>query len=124
MICEKITKEKLLNYFVDNQPKRYYLDVVAEKLVIMAGVTDTATIDMTLRDENWDAVDQGYIVYVKVRDTYGKETVQELKTNSYGQVQITLSGINEQHGSIFVTASYDMNFEYTASELYLKVIGG
>lgn len=124
VVCEAITKEKLLNYFVDDEAKRYYLDITTEKMVIMAGVTDTATINITLRDENWDAVDQGHLVYVKVRDTYGKETVQEWETDSYGHVQITLSGINEQHGSIFVTASYDMNFEYTANELYLKVIGG
>lgn len=124
VICEGIVKEKLLNYYVDNEPERYYLDIVASKQVLMAGVQDTAVIGVTLRDPNWNPAGAGKQVKVTYRDTYNQTRTETHTTDAYGSVIINVSGLNEQHGSMYITFAYDMSFEDTANDLYLKVIGG
>jgi hypothetical protein len=122
--CEDIMKEALLNYYIDNQAERYYLDVVAEKLTIMAGVNDEALIRVTLRDSNWNTVGAGKTIKVEYRNTYGDKRTESFVTDEYGQVQIRVSGLHERHGNMMVKVSYDMGFEETANYIYLKVIGG
>jgi hypothetical protein len=121
---EGITKEALLNYFVDNQAERFYLDVVAEKLSIMAGVNDISTIKVTLRDENWNTSGGGKVIKVTYRDTYGQTRIEEFSTDGYGQVSVPVSGVNEQHGNMMIKVSYDMGFEEAANDVRIKVIGG
>lgn len=122
--CSHVTKEVLLNYYVDNEPERYYLDILAEKLSVMAKVNDVSTILVTLRDKDWNPVGAGKTVKVEYRDTYGDIRTENLITNANGQVFIQVSGQTEQHGSMMVKVAYDMGFEDTANYVHLKVIGG
>jgi PA14 domain len=122
--CEGILKEALLNYYIKDEAERYYLDTVVEKLSIMAGVNDISTIKVTLRDKNWSTAGAGKTVKVTYRDTYGQTRTETKSTDGYGQVSIPVSGLNEQHGNMMVTISYNMGFEDTANYVNLKVIGG
>jgi hypothetical protein len=121
---ESIIKETLLNYYVDNQPKRFYLDIVAPKLSVFGGTDDVAVITATLRDENWNPVNAGRTITAEKRDSANNQTTQLLTTDSFGQVKVTISGLNESHGNIVVKLSYDMGFEDAANIVELKVIGG
>lgn len=122
--CETIIKETLLNYHVDKKNERFYLDVDAQKLSIMASVVDEAVINVVLRDKNWDTVGSGKTVRVEIRDTFGATTTQSLTTDSFGKVQVKVSGKQQQHGNMMVKVSYDMGFEEAANYVHLKVIGG
>ncbi len=122
--CESASSDAMLNYYVDNQTNRYYLDMVAQKLAMMAGVNDQSVIVITLRDHNWNSVGPNKRVKVDIRNTYEKTTSQFLQTDDFGQVKVPVSGLNERHGEIMVKASYDMGFEDTVNYVYLKVIGG
>ncbi|ECP9029758.1 hypothetical protein FU976_08055 [Campylobacter jejuni] len=122
--CEGIIKETLLNYYVDNRSKRLYLDVIAPKLSVFGGTTDVAVLNVTLRDENWNPVGEGYTVTVEKRDTYNVTTTESLETDSFGQVKITVSGMTEKHGNMMIKVTYDMSTEETANIVQLKVIGG
>lgn len=122
--CEGIMQEALLNYFIDNQPERFHLDVIAEKLSIMAGVNDVSSIKVTLRDKNWSTAGAGHTIKVTTRNTFGVTNTEQFTTDDYGQVTIHVSGQGEQHGSMMITMAYDMGFEETANSIRLKVIGG
>jgi hypothetical protein len=121
---EGIIKEALLNYYVDGEPKRMYLDVVAPKLSVFGGVDDVSVITATLRDESWNPLGSGHNIYVEKRDSYNVKTTETLVTDSFGQVRISVSGLTETHGNVVVKVSYDMGFEDTANIVELKVIGG
>lgn len=122
--CEGLFKEELLNYYVEDKRERYYLDISAEKRTVLAGMSDTAYIYVTLRDKNWNPVGPGKAIRVEHRDTYGNIEEETLNTDGFGQIRIEVSGLNQRHGNYMIKVSYDMGFEETANYIYLKVIGG
>lgn len=122
--CDSLIKEVFLNYFIENKNERHYLDVTTQKLSLLAGVDDTATIMVTLRDENWIPVASGKTIKAQFRNTFGTITNKTYTTDNFGRVVIPVSGTNEKHGTMNVKISYDMGFEETANYVNLRVIGG
>ncbi len=122
--CESASADGLLNYYVDNRTRRHYLDISAQKLTVMAGVEDESAITITLRDHNWNTVGANKAVKVDIRNTFNEIKSQTLRTDGFGQVKVSVSGLNERHGEVMIKASYDMGFEAAANYVYLKVIGG
>lgn len=122
--CEGITKEALLNYYVEDRGQRYALEVISQKLSVFGGTSDEAIVKVTLRDENWNPAGAGHSITLEKRNTHGEKTVENLLTDSYGQVTIKVSGLQEVHGNIMLKVSHDMNVEHAANYVHLKVIGG
>lgn len=122
--CENLLQEVILDYYVDNQPHRKYLEIIAPKRSIMAGIDDEALIQVTLRNENWEQVDVGKTIQVIIRDTHGTTQTTTYSTDAYGQISFLISGLHEQHGNMMIQVSYDMGFETTTNDVYIKVIGG
>jgi|GEM_PF-6546132 len=122
IICEDLNNQALLNFYAPNVQDRYYLELKTSKAAIQAGKDDQATIYITLRNENWENI-AGEQVTIACRNTKGETTTSQAITNSYGQVEFTLSAVDEQQGNIVITASYQMSGETASSFIYLKVIG-
>lgn len=121
--CEAIKNSCLLNFYEDSQTQRAYIELKAGKSAILAGTTDEAVVYATLRNETWYIVPNADIVFTYI-DTHGEKHEVIAKTNSQGEARLTLSGINEKHGVIHITASYNMGFEHAKSSIYLNAIGG
>ncbi|MCY9186612.1 PA14 domain-containing protein [Bacillus halotolerans] len=122
--AENIIKEVLLNYYIDDEPERFYLDIDAQKLSVISNSNDTAIIHVYLRDKDWSPVGKGEIIKVEYRNSYNETKTETKETDDYGHIQINVSGLNESNGNIMVKVSYDMGFEEAANFVHLRVIGG
>lgn len=121
--CDGIKHSALLNFFHNNLTQRAYIELKAGKSSIIGGVDDKVTIYATLRDHAWYVLRSERIHFEWI-DTKGDRHSKSLSTNSNGQVEFTISGKQEVHGVIYVTASYDMGEEHAKSSIYIKSIGG
>jgi hypothetical protein len=122
IICDDLNNLALLNYYIPDVQDRYYVELKTSKAAVMAGQNDTATVTITLRDENWGVV-RGEQLTVSYKDTKGVTRSFRPVTNDYGQASITVSGLDQEQGVFAITASYDMGGENASSFIFLKVIG-
>ncbi|MBR2245608.1 MAG: hypothetical protein IJ880_01055 [Bacilli bacterium] len=121
--CDEIENSALLNFFVDRKEKRSYIELKAGKGSLIAGSQDSVEIYATLRSDTWHILPNQTIRF-EWKDTHNVMHSEEVKTDSKGLAQLSISSKSQKNGVVFVTATYTMEEEHAKSSLYIKVIGG